>query len=41
MCLQLASADNIYKQFGPRPGSKQFDTLVVFMKDFFEKVYFE
>ena len=29
------------KQFGARSGSKLFDTLMVLMKDFFEKVEFE
>ena len=46
----LSSSDNLCKQFGPRSGptecrslsgSKLFDTLIVFLKDFFEKVYFE
>ena len=41
------SADNLRKQFGPRSdptkcwarsGSKLFDTLVVFLKEFFERV---
>ena len=44
------SADYLYKQFGPRSGptecqswsgSKRFDTLIVFLKQFFEKVNFE
>ena len=48
--LQVSSADNLCKQFGPRSGptkhrawseSKLFDTLVVFLKVFFEKVDFE
>ena len=43
-------SDNNSKQFGPRSGptecwswsgSKLFDTLIVFLKDFFEKVNFE
>ena len=37
--LLVLSADNFCKQFGSR--SKLFDTLVVFMKEFFEKVDFE
>ena len=46
----LSSTDNLCKQFGPRSGpteycslfgSKLFDTLIVFLKDFFEKVNFE
>ena len=46
----LSSADNLCKQFGPRSGptecrswsgSKLFDTLIVFLKEFFEKVDFE
>ena len=49
-CLLVSSADNLYKQFGPRSGrttclarsgSKLFDTLMVFLKEFFEKVDFE
>ena len=45
--LQVTSADNLCKQFGPRPGptkcrawsgSKLFDTLMVFLKEFFENV---
>ena len=48
--LLLSSADNICKQFGPTSGRterqsssgyKLFDTLTVFLKDFFEKVNFE
>ena len=43
----LSSADNLRKWFGPRSGptegwsssgSKQFDTLIVFLKGFFEKL---
>ena len=46
----MSSADNLYKQFGPRSGPtkcrawsgpKLFDTLMVFLKEFFEKVDFE
>ena len=46
----LSSAVNLCKQFGPRSGmtecrswsgSKLFDTLIVFLKEIFEKVYFE
>ena len=42
----MSSADNFFKQFGPRSGptkcrawsgSKLFDTLVVFLKEFFKK----
>ena len=45
-----SSADNLCKQFRPRSsltecrswsGSKQFDTLKVFLKEFFEEVNFE
>ena len=48
--LLLSSAGNICTQFGPRSGpterrvwsgSKLFDTVVVVIKDFFEKTYFE
>ena len=44
------SADNICKQFGPKLGltkcqvwsvSNQFDTLMVFLKEFFEEINFE
>ena len=47
LCLLMSSADNLCKQFGPRPGptkcracsgSKLFDTLMVFLKDFFKKL---
>ena len=46
LCLSVASADHLCKQFGPRSGpincrSKLFDTLMVSLKDFFEKVNFE
>ena len=46
----MSSADNLGKQFGPRSGatkcqalsgSKLFDTLMVFLKQFFKKVDFE
>ena len=46
LCLLVSSADNFCKEFGPRsvptkrrvgPGFKLFDTLVVFLKEFFEK----
>ena len=46
----MSSADKFYKQYGPRSGvikrqawsgSKLFDTLIVFLKEFFEKVDFE
>ena len=48
--LLLSSADNLCKQFGPRSGptkhgawsrSKLLDTLIVFLKEYFEKVNFE
>ena len=38
LCLQVSSADNLGKQFGPRSGSKLFDTLMVFLKEFFQKL---
>ena len=50
LCLLVPSVDNICKQFGPRsgptkcrawPGSKLFDTLMVFLKEFYEKVEIE
>ena len=46
----VSSADNICKQFGPRSGptehwawsgSKPFDTQIVFLKEFLEKLDFE
>ena len=42
----MSSADNLGKQFGLRsgptnPGSKLFDILMVFLKEFFQKVNFE
>ena len=49
-CLLVSFADNLYKRFRPRSGptyrlslsfSKPFDTLISFLKDFFEKVHFE
>ena len=52
-CLPVSSAGNFCKQFGTRPGPtfstkcqarsgyKLFDTLMVLLKEFFEKVYFE
>ena len=42
-CGNLTFLDYIRKQFGPRlgSGSKLFSTLVVFLKEFFEKVKFE
>ena len=48
--LLVLSADNLCKQFEPRSGptkcrarsgSKLFDTLIVFLKEFFEKNHFE
>ena len=50
LCLPVSSADNLGKQFGPRSGptnrrawsgSKLFDILMVFLKEFFQKVHFE
>ena len=50
LILILSSADNFCKQFGPRSGrtkcwawsgNKLLDTLMVFLKEFFEKVDFE
>ena len=47
---EMLSADNLCQQFEPRPGptecwscsgSKLFDTLIVFLKEFLEKVDFE
>ena len=49
-CLLVSSAGNLCKQFGPRSGQtkcwalsgfKLFDTLMVFLDFFFEKVNFE
>ena len=43
----LSSADNLFKQLGPRSicrswsGYKLFDTLIVFLKEVFEKAYFD
>ena len=49
----MSSADNLGKQFGPRSGlknrqgsragsgSKLFDTLMVYLKEFFQNVNFE
>ena len=48
--LLVSSADNFCKQFGPRSGPRKrlawsgsnlFDTLMVFLEEFFEKVDFE
>ena len=42
--LLVLCGDIFYKQFGTRSGrsgSKLFDTLMVFLKEFFEKVDFE
>ena len=50
LSLLVSSADNLSKQSEPRSGptkcrawsvSKLFDTLMVFLKEFFEKVDFE
>ena len=39
LCLLVLSADNLCKQFGPRPGTKLFDTLMVaFHKELCKKV---
>ena len=47
LCLLESSADNLFKQFGPRSGlkkcqtsseSKQFDSLMVFQKTFSENI---
>ena len=38
--LLVISADNFRKQFGPWSGSNLFDTQMVFLKEFFEKVCF-
>ena len=35
----MSSGDNLCKQIGP--GSKLFDTLIIFLKEFFERVDFE
>ena len=34
----MSSTDHLCKQFGPRSGSKLYDTLIVFLKDFMKKV---
>ena len=48
--FHLSSAENLCKQFGPRSGptfcwslsrSKLLDSLIVLLKDYFEKVNFE
>ena len=48
--ILVSSADSLCKQFGPRSGptkcqvrsgSKQFDSLMVFLKEFFQKIDFE
>ena len=50
LCLPVTSAVKLGKQFGPRSGpmnrrawsgSKLFDILMVFLKEFFQKVNFE
>ena len=47
LCLPVTSADNLGEQFGPRSGptnrrawsgSKLFDILMVFLKEFFQKI---
>ena len=40
LCLPVSSADNLGKQFGPRSGSKPFVILMVFLKEFFQKINF-
>ena len=42
----MSSADNLCKQIGPGKhqawlGSNLFDTQMVFIKDFFEKIHFD
>ena len=37
----LLSVDNLCKQFGPRSGLIVFNTRIVFLKDFLEKVNFD
>ena len=50
LCLPVTPADNLGKQFGPKSGptirpacsgSKLFNILMVFFKNFFKKVNFE
>ena len=45
LCLLVASGDNLCKQFGsrlwPDKTSKLFDTQMVILKEFFEKIDFE
>ena len=50
LCLLVSCADNFCKQFGPRSGPtkfrarsgfKLFDTLIIFLREAFEKVDFE
>ena len=50
LCLLVSSADNLCREFGPRSGStkrqalsgsKLFDTLMVFLKELFEKIDLE
>ena len=41
MHLLVLSVDNRCKLFGPRFGSKLFETLMVFLNSFFENVNFE
>ena len=47
LCLPVSSADNLGKKFGPRSGptilrtcsgSKLFDILMVFLKEFFKRL---
>ena len=40
-CFFTSLAPSVVKQFRPRSGSKLFDMLIVLMKYFFEKYYFE
>ena len=37
----MSPAHNLRKQIGPWPGSSLFDTQMLFLKEFFEKVDFE
>ena len=38
LSLLLLSADNLYKQFGPRSGTALFDALIVFLNFFLKKL---
>ena len=39
LCVLVLSANNLCKQFGPRSGSKLFDTLKAFLKKKFENCF--